>query len=78
MLLFWKIYLITLGIAVFFSLLTIALFVNEDGEQIPVPYVILAICVCAVPGLGFLGTLLLIIGIVSGVANEELLPKKFD
>lgn len=78
MLLFWKVYFICLGIALFFSLLTMALFEQADGDPIPVPYAILAICVCAIPGLGMLATLLLVIGIVTIVGGGELLPKNFD
>ena len=78
MLTFWKIYFICLGIGIFFSFLTLLLFEQEHREPIPFAYALLAICVCAVPGLGMLATLLLIIGIIGSVINGDIVPKKFD
>lgn len=78
MLLFWKIYFICLGIAIFFSLFTVACFTAEDGTNIPIAYLLLAIFVCAIPGAGMLATLILIIGIIGSVINSDLIPRKFD
>lgn len=75
---FWLIYFICLGIAIFFILLTLGLFELESEGNIPIPYAILAMAICAVPGLGMLGTLILIIFIVAGVIDGEILPKKFE
>ena len=75
---FWMIYFICLGITIFFVLLTLGLFELEYEGNIPIPYAILAICVCAIPGLGMLGTLILIIAIVGGVINGDIVPKKFE
>lgn len=74
---FWLIYFICLGIAFFFVLLTLGLF-ELEYEKIPIPYAILAMAICAVPGLGMLGTLILIIAIVAGVINGDIVPKKFE
>lgn len=78
MLLFWKIQLICLGIAMFFSFFTTVFFTAEDGTNIPLAYLLLAIFVCAIPGAGMLATLILIIGIVGSVINGDLIPRKFD
>jgi len=75
---FWLIYFICLGIAFFFVLLTLGLFELEYEEKIPIPYAILAMAICAVPGLGMLGTLILIIAIVAGVIEGDIVPKKFE
>lgn len=78
MLLFWKIYFICLGIAIFFSLFTVVCFTADDGTNIPLAYLLLAIFVCAIPGAGMLATLLLIIGIIGSVINADLIPRKFQ
>lgn len=78
MLLFWKLYFICLGIAIFFILLTLGLFELEYEGNIPIPYAILALCICAIPGLGMLGTLILIIAILAGVIEGDIVPKKFE
>lgn len=75
---FWMIYFICFGIAIFFTLLTLVLFEQEDGDKIPPAYAILAVCICAIPGLGMLGTLLLIIGIVGSAINGDIVPKEFE
>ena len=75
---FWLIYFICLGIALFFVLLTLGLFELEDDGKIPIPYAILAMAICAVPGLGMLGTLILIVAIVLGVIEGDIVPKKFE
>lgn len=78
MLLFWKLYFICLGIAIFFILLTLGLFELDDEEKIQIPYAILAAAICAVPGLGMLGTLILIVAIIAGVIEGAIVPKKFE
>ena len=75
---FWLIYFICLGIAIFFTLLTLALFEQPDGDKIPPAYAILVVCVCAIPGLGMIGTLLLVTGICVAAVEGELVPKKFE
>ena len=75
---FWLIYFICLGIALFFVLLTLGLFELEDDGKIPIPYAILAMAICAVPGLGMLGTLILIVAIVLGVIEGDIVPNKFE
>lgn len=75
---FWLIYFICLGIAIFFILLTLGLFELDYEEKIPIPYAILAIAICAVPGLGMLGTLILIVAIVACVIEGGIVPKKFE
>ena len=75
---FWLIYFICLGIAIFFILLTMALFEFKKEKKIPVPYAILAIAVCSIPGAGMLGALILIIAIIAGVIDGEIVPKKFE
>jgi len=78
MLLFWKIYFIFLGISIFFSLFTTLFFTADDGTNIPLAYILLAIFVCAIPGAGMLATLILVIGIIGSVINADLIPRKFD
>ena len=78
MLLFWKIYFIVLGITILFSLLTFTLFTTEDGEDIPFHYGIFASFICAIPGVGMLATLILLILIIGCVINADLIPRKFD
>lgn len=75
---FWMIYFICLGIAIFFILLTLGLFEFEYAGNIPIPYAILALFICAIPGLGMLGTLILIIAILAGVIEGDIVPKKFE
>lgn len=75
---FWLIYFICLGIALFFVLLTLWLFELEYKGNIPIPYAILAMAICAVPGIGMLGTLFLIIAIVLGVIEGDIIPKEFE
>lgn len=78
MLLFWKIYFICLGIAIFFTLLTLALFEQPDGDKIQPAYAILAVCICAIPGAGMLCTIFLVTGICCLTVEGELVPKKFE
>jgi hypothetical protein len=75
---FWMIYFICLGVAIFFTLLTMALFEQSDGDRIPTAYAIFAVCICAIPGPGIVGTLLLLGGICCLVVEGELLPRKFE
>lgn len=75
---FWIIYFICLGVSIFFTLLTLVLFEQEDGDNIPPAYAILAVCVCAIPGAGMLGTLLLVTGICVLTIEGGIVPKKFE
>lgn len=80
---FWIIYWIAIGIIVVFSLFAILFFdISEkryngyNYKPIPVAYLILAVLVGAIPGIGILGSVVLVGLICVAVTDGDLRPKE--
>lgn len=77
---FWLIYWIAFGIIVVFSLFTFVFLdmkVNYNKfEPVPLAYAIFALLVGLVPGVGILGSVILIGTIIAAMAEGDLKPKK--
>lgn len=77
---FWIIYWIAFGVILVFSLFTVVFFdmkVNyEKCEPVPIAYAVLALLIGLVPGIGIVGSVLLIGIIVAAIGEGDLKPKK--
>lgn len=77
---FWMIYWIALGIILVFAVFTICFFDIKVSynkfEHVPLAYAILALLIGFVPGVGIIGSLILISVIVAAIGEGDLKPKK--
>ena len=77
---FWLIYWISLGIIVVFSGFA-ALFFDmkvryNETKPIPFAYILFAILLGLIPGVGMLASFALLIALTAGIGGGDLVPKK--
>lgn len=77
---FWLIYWIALGIIVIFSGFVVLFFDMQvrynETKPVPLAYILFAILLGLIPGVGVLAALALLIALTAGIVGGDLVPKK--